>query len=47
MITTNDYLTPATNVVFVEHGGILCSSITNYAESGSAGSLVEGNVYEF
>lgn len=47
MITTNDYLTPATDVVFVEHEGVLCSSITNYAETGSAGSLEEGNIYEF
>ena len=47
MKTINDYFAPSAEVVFVEHGGVLCSSIANYAEVGSAGSLEEGNVYEF
>lgn len=47
MKTINDYFAPSAEVVFIEHAGVLCSSIANYAEVGSAGSLEEGNVYEF
>ena len=47
MKAINDYFAPSVEVVFVENAGVLCSSIANYAEIGSAGSLEEGNVYEF
>lgn len=41
------YKTPCTYEVLLEQEGILCASITNYGESGYAGTLEEGNTYEF